>query len=328
MIPRPENPLIVALDVSDLEEAERLAAALAPHVGMLKVGLELFWAHGPEAVRRIASHGPVFVDCEAARHPEHGRAGRARTSRGSGVDDAERPRPRGRGDDARGARGGGPRRRADAGRPMPLVIAVTVLSSHVGRGSRVARRRSRSRRRRPGSTASSCRARTSRDVRDGVRRRVLPRRAGHPSGRLERRRSGAGADARRGDRARAPTTSWSVGRSPGAPIRSASRAASCSTSAERRPETENRRSARGRSRLSALRRAVRILPGVHDLDHPSRRSTCMALPHADPGAAQRGPREGRRRAQEARRAEGRAEVRQADAGGRAGGGRRTTPSAR
>jgi len=53
VIPRPENPLIVALDVSDLADAERLAATLAPHAGMLKVGLELFWAHGPEAVRRM-----------------------------------------------------------------------------------------------------------------------------------------------------------------------------------------------------------------------------------------------------------------------------------
>ena len=31
---------------------------------MLKVGFELFWAYGPEAVRRIASHAPVFVDAK------------------------------------------------------------------------------------------------------------------------------------------------------------------------------------------------------------------------------------------------------------------------
>ena len=66
MIPRPENPLIVALDVSDLGSAERLAAALAPHVGMLKVGLELTWAEGPEAVRRLAAYGPMFVDASSA----------------------------------------------------------------------------------------------------------------------------------------------------------------------------------------------------------------------------------------------------------------------
>ena len=64
MIPRPDDPLIVALDVSDIAHAERLADDLAPHVAMLKVGLELFWAHGPEAVRRIASRAPVFVDAK------------------------------------------------------------------------------------------------------------------------------------------------------------------------------------------------------------------------------------------------------------------------
>ena len=64
MIPRPENPLVVALDVSDPERAEALASALAPHVGMLKVGLELFWAAGPEVVQRIGSHGPVFADAK------------------------------------------------------------------------------------------------------------------------------------------------------------------------------------------------------------------------------------------------------------------------
>ncbi|MFP5308421.1 MAG: orotidine-5'-phosphate decarboxylase [Actinomycetes bacterium] len=56
------NPLIVALDVPTLDEAEELARALSGEVGHLKVGLELFGAHGPEAVRRIAVHAPVFLD--------------------------------------------------------------------------------------------------------------------------------------------------------------------------------------------------------------------------------------------------------------------------
>lgn len=54
--------LAVALDVESLDEAEALAARLAGHVGVFKVGLELFGAHGPEAVRRIGAHGPVFLD--------------------------------------------------------------------------------------------------------------------------------------------------------------------------------------------------------------------------------------------------------------------------
>lgn len=54
--------IAVALDVETLDEADALAARLAGHVGVFKVGLELFGAHGPEAVRRIGAHGPVFLD--------------------------------------------------------------------------------------------------------------------------------------------------------------------------------------------------------------------------------------------------------------------------
>lgn len=54
--------IAVALDVETVDEAEALAATLAGHVGVFKVGLELFGAHGPDAVRRIAAHGPVFLD--------------------------------------------------------------------------------------------------------------------------------------------------------------------------------------------------------------------------------------------------------------------------
>lgn len=65
MLARPSTPaarLCAALDTADLPRAEAWAAALAPEVGVLKVGLELFGALGPEAVRRIAAHAPVFLD--------------------------------------------------------------------------------------------------------------------------------------------------------------------------------------------------------------------------------------------------------------------------
>jgi orotidine-5'-phosphate decarboxylase len=54
--------LIPALDTADLARAESLASALAPTSGVLKVGLELFGAHGPAAVRAIGAHMPVFLD--------------------------------------------------------------------------------------------------------------------------------------------------------------------------------------------------------------------------------------------------------------------------
>jgi orotidine-5'-phosphate decarboxylase len=54
--------LCVALDVPTLDEAEALAARLAGAVGWFKVGLELFAAHGPDAVRALRPHGPIFLD--------------------------------------------------------------------------------------------------------------------------------------------------------------------------------------------------------------------------------------------------------------------------
>ncbi|HEX5950933.1 MAG TPA: orotidine-5'-phosphate decarboxylase [Actinomycetota bacterium] len=62
MIPRPPNPIVVALDVSELERAEALSRALEGGVGLFKVGLELFTAAGAEAVRRVREYGPVFLD--------------------------------------------------------------------------------------------------------------------------------------------------------------------------------------------------------------------------------------------------------------------------
>jgi orotidine-5'-phosphate decarboxylase len=130
MIPPPEDPLIIALDTSDLAEAERLAALLAPHVGMLKVGLELSWALGPEAVRRVRPYGPVFVDAKLHDIPNTVERASANIARlGVAMFNVH-------------ALGGtammraaleGARRGSDAaGVPMPLVLGVTVLSSLAG----------------------------------------------------------------------------------------------------------------------------------------------------------------------------------------------------
>jgi orotidine-5'-phosphate decarboxylase len=55
--------LCAALDFSSWAEAEPFARAVAPAVGMLKVGLEIFAAEGPPAVRAAAALGrPVFLD--------------------------------------------------------------------------------------------------------------------------------------------------------------------------------------------------------------------------------------------------------------------------
>lgn len=55
--------LAFPLDGSDLDEATRWIELLAPHVGVMKVGLELFVAAGPSAVKRVEQHGAAcFLD--------------------------------------------------------------------------------------------------------------------------------------------------------------------------------------------------------------------------------------------------------------------------
>ena len=58
-----KNPILIALDTSDLHGAARLADRVSPVVGGFKVGLELIMSNGPDAVSRIAEIGlPVFAD--------------------------------------------------------------------------------------------------------------------------------------------------------------------------------------------------------------------------------------------------------------------------
>jgi orotidine-5'-phosphate decarboxylase len=132
VIPRPVNPLVVALDVSAFEEAETLATLLGPRVGMLKVGLELSWAIGPEAVRRVAAHGPVFVDCKLHDIPNTVERAAANIAR-QGV---AMLNVHALGGEAmmRAALAGARRGADDAGVEPPLVVAVTVLSSQAGEG--------------------------------------------------------------------------------------------------------------------------------------------------------------------------------------------------
>ena len=63
--------LIYALDYPDVTLARAGAARVADHVGMLKVGLELFVGAGPEAVRIGDEHNvPVFLDLKLHDIPE------------------------------------------------------------------------------------------------------------------------------------------------------------------------------------------------------------------------------------------------------------------
>jgi orotidine-5'-phosphate decarboxylase len=59
----PRDRICAALDFASWSNAEPFARSVAPHVGLLKVGLELFAAEGPPVVRAAAALGrPVFLD--------------------------------------------------------------------------------------------------------------------------------------------------------------------------------------------------------------------------------------------------------------------------
>lgn len=53
--------LIAALDTTDPQRARRWASQVAPHCGMLKLGLEFYLANGAEGVRMIDDR-PIFLD--------------------------------------------------------------------------------------------------------------------------------------------------------------------------------------------------------------------------------------------------------------------------
>jgi orotidine-5'-phosphate decarboxylase len=63
LIFRMRNPIILALDLPSAEQALPLAQQLAPVVGAVKIGSELFTAGGPEMVRQVRALGlNVFLD--------------------------------------------------------------------------------------------------------------------------------------------------------------------------------------------------------------------------------------------------------------------------
>lgn len=132
MIPRPENPLVVALDLSDLDAAEDLAKRLAGQVGMFKVGLQLFTGYGPVSVSRVRDHGPVFLDLKLHDIPNTVE----RASFNVGKTGVAMFTVHALGGEAmiaaavRGAQAGA----GEAGHPAPVVVAVTVLSSLAGEG--------------------------------------------------------------------------------------------------------------------------------------------------------------------------------------------------
>jgi orotidine-5'-phosphate decarboxylase len=58
-----QNPICVALDTPEIARAQELARLMNGHVGMVKIGMEFFYAHGPAGYEAVAGLGiPVFLD--------------------------------------------------------------------------------------------------------------------------------------------------------------------------------------------------------------------------------------------------------------------------
>ncbi len=60
----PKDRVIFALDVEDETRARALSAALKPHVGTFKIGLELLMRGGVELAARVTDGAPVFIDAK------------------------------------------------------------------------------------------------------------------------------------------------------------------------------------------------------------------------------------------------------------------------
>lgn len=119
-ITEPFQRIIVALDIPDRQKSLDLAKSLSGKVGMLKVGLESFVAHGPDFVRELRDLGhAIFLDLKLHDIPRTAAAAAQQTA-SLGVQLLTIH-----------AMGGAEMVRAvrDAASPNTQIIAVTVLTS-------------------------------------------------------------------------------------------------------------------------------------------------------------------------------------------------------
>jgi len=126
---RAAERILVALDTPDEDRALGLAHALAGRVGGVKVGLELFSAHGPGLVRKISGTGlAVFLDLKLHDIPNTAGGAAAAAARLG----AAWLTVHALGGDAmiRRAVEAACAAAAAEGRTAPIVLAVTVLTSH------------------------------------------------------------------------------------------------------------------------------------------------------------------------------------------------------
>ena len=123
------NPIIAALDVPTAEQALKLAREIAPAVGAFKIGSELFTAAGPDIVKRVRDTGAaVFLDLKFHDIPNTVAKAVASATRlevqmltihtSGGLEMM------------RAAETAAQQTSLQSGRNAPLVLGVTVLTSH------------------------------------------------------------------------------------------------------------------------------------------------------------------------------------------------------
>ena len=125
---RGRDRIVAALDVPDPAAAAALAGKLAGHVGMYKVGLELFVAHGRAAIDSVRPFGlPIFLDLKLHDIPQTVEA----AARGAGALGAAlvTVHASGGAEMIAAARRGLSAGAAAAGVAAPKLLAVTVLTS-------------------------------------------------------------------------------------------------------------------------------------------------------------------------------------------------------
>lgn len=127
MLPAKER-LIVALDVDTVEEAMGLVHRLQDHVGVFKVGMQLFNNEGPEVVKKIqAAGGRVFLDLKLHDIPNTvGQASAVLTRQRVFMFNVHTA---GGSEMMKKAVEMSRQEAVDFGIPLPLVIGVTVLTS-------------------------------------------------------------------------------------------------------------------------------------------------------------------------------------------------------